>query len=152
MDDGLQRWNEVYRSRGGHGSTYGIRVVAVLTLALVLTSCSTPTRYLSAPRDAADAIECGKCRGSGRLQTCPQCDGAGQTVRSVAGLRETGGRLNVPTVGQDKELQATSCLACSGSGVRPAIREDGTAHVCDRCNGTGRVYRCDSSENCAPEP
>ena len=144
MAEELQRSQAVWDSRGGHRSWNGIRLLATIALSIIITSCSTTVHYVAAPRDATDAIQCGKCRGSGKIRTCPRCDGAGQTVRHVPALRETG-RLTAPPVGGDKALQAIPCPVCSGSGVLPATAGDDSARVCDQCDGTGGVYRCDAS-------
>jgi DnaJ-class molecular chaperone len=151
MAEELQRKHAVRGSRGGRRSWNGIRLLVMIALSIVATSCSTTIHYISAPRDANDAVECGKCKGSGKLRTCPRCDGAGQTVRHVPALRETG-RFNTPTVGGDKALQVIACPVCSGSGVLPATAGDDSARVCDQCNGTGRVYRCDASGRRLPQP
>lgn len=140
------------RSRGCPPRPNALHALAALALALLLSSCATSVRYVSAPRDAADALECGRCRGRGLIRTCPQCDGAGQTVRPMAGLRETGGPLGTPTVGTDRPVQAASCLACGGAGVCPGTAQDGVSRVCDRCKGSGRVYRCDASGKRVPAP
>ena len=122
--------------------------LALLALTLGFVGCRT-TAYVSAPRDAADALLCNRCGGTGKVHTCPQCGGTGQAVRSVPVTQERRQGFGPGISSPESKVQVVPCPGCSDKGVRPG---EGTgARLCDLCKGTGRVYRGQSPTQPAVE-
>lgn len=131
-----------YRSEG---STQTLAATLIALLATLLAGCAT-TRYASAPRDAADATICKQCEGTGRVQPCAHCNGSGTTVQQGMGFQSY--RIgNEATAMPFMQYNNVPCEACSGRGVLPNA---GGRLLCNRCNGTGRLYLVDSSGHRLP--
>lgn len=110
-----------------------LAVVALSALTAGMSGCAS-TRYVSAPSDAADAAKCDACAGKGQVAVrCLACGGQGYMTVSTPGLYG-------PT---SATVPCHACLKAESLGTSKFT-------VCPRCQGTGRVYRVDSSGNRLP--
>ena len=115
------------------GFRMALKWAALGALLAGLNGCAS-VRFVSAPSDAADAMMCGACGGKGKVAaTCRVCGGQGYVTTSAPGLR---GPVN----------ETLPCKAC----LKSESLDKKEMTVCPRCQGTGRVYRCDSSGNRLP--
>lgn len=116
--------------RSGRNFLKGFALTALLSVA---GGCATVS-YLSAPRDAADAMVCGECGGEGKVEAmCRVCGGQGYITTSTPGLYG-------PT------YATAPCRAC----LKSEALDKKEKVLCPRCKGTGRVNRCDSAGNRLP--
>lgn len=79
--------------------------------------------------------ECSKCKGQGHTFECLECDGAGE--------------IEWETFFND---YSNTCLSCGGVGTvsrdewtkmakQKDIKQDIPGHICDDCDGTGKIYQ-----------
>ncbi|HEX9908520.1 MAG TPA: zinc ribbon domain-containing protein [Thermoplasmata archaeon] len=85
-------------------------------------------------------VQCGVCKGAGKLEVCYSCHGSGRCTWSFSA--QTQGGLSGPVL--TSHCSSGHCSACGGTGrilFSRCMACGGTGH-CPECRGSGRCKVC----------